>query len=338
MSDPLFDEFGLDTRYTPPAGLASPHLQSVLASFRARRPLVERRARALRAGSERVLLECGGGVRLQGEHTAGAGRGLVVLIHGWEGSADSLYVLGAGSRLLAAGYDVFRLNLRDHGPTHHLNEGLFHSCLIDEAVGAVAAVQARWPQRRLHVAGFSLGGNFALRIAVRAPAAGIELAGVVAVCPVLDPVHTMQRLETGWFGYRRYFLAKWRRSLRRKQQLFPERYRFGDLRELPTLTATTEFFVREYTGFRDADAYLNGYAITGPALSALEVQSRILCSRDDPMIPAEDLRRLARPRALQVVLTRHGGHCGFLEDWRLNSWINGAIVEALAEDAPAYSR
>ena len=39
------------------------------------------------------------------------------------------------------GFDVVRLNLRDHGETHHLNRDLFHSCRLPEVVGAVRALQ-----------------------------------------------------------------------------------------------------------------------------------------------------------------------------------------------------
>ena len=104
-------------------------------------------------------------------------RALAILLHGWEGSAQSSYILHTGARLLAEGCDVFRLNFRDHGKTHHLNAGLFHSCRIDEVVGAVGEVAKRFPERPLIIGGFSLGGNFALRVALRAPAAGIPLAG-----------------------------------------------------------------------------------------------------------------------------------------------------------------
>jgi pimeloyl-ACP methyl ester carboxylesterase len=102
-------------------------------------------------------------------------RGLVVLLHGWEGSARSNYILDTGGELLSRGFDVFRLNFRDHGDTHHLNPELFSSNRIEEVVEAVALVQQQYAPRRLAVAGFSLGGNFALRVALRAPAAGIRL-------------------------------------------------------------------------------------------------------------------------------------------------------------------
>jgi len=57
------------------------------------------------------------------------------------------------------------------------------------------------------------------------------------------------------------------------------------------------------------------------------VPSHIITSRDDPVIPAADLARLARPSALTIELTEHGGHCGFIMDWRLHSWIDGRLDE-----------
>ncbi len=327
-------DFEIHDGFRPATGLGNPHLQSLLASLRLRRPLVARAAAALLRDSEEILLDCGQGVRLMGEYTPATvqpSRGLVVLLHGWEGSSASLYMLSCGGRLHAEGYDIFRLNLRDHGPTHHLNPEIFHSCRLDETVAAVAEIARRWPTDRLLLAGFSLGGNFALRIARQAPSAGIALARVVAICPVLDPMRTMAQLESGFVGYRMYFLRKWRRSLLRKQACFPELYDFGDLKALPTLSATTDFFVREYTEFPDMDTYLNGYAITGQALAGLQVPCHIITAADDPVIPAADLARLARSDALQLTLTPGGGHCGFVQNWRLGSWVDEAIVAALDE-------
>ena len=73
---------------------------------------------------------------------------------------------------------MFRLNFRDHGETHHLNRAMFHSCRIDEVVGArETESRQRFTARPFVIGGFSLGGNFALRVALRAPAAGIPLTG-----------------------------------------------------------------------------------------------------------------------------------------------------------------
>src|SRR3546814_15925587 len=76
------------------------------------------------------------------------------------------------------------------------------------------------------VAGYSLGGNFALRLALRAPGAGLQLAPVAAVCPVLDPARTMDAMEAGLPFYLWHFERKWRSSLARNRALFPQRHDF----------------------------------------------------------------------------------------------------------------
>ncbi len=201
--------------FVPSRALRNPHVQSVLASTGPRRWLCARLRRALDAAAVEHVLDCGGGVRLQGFHNAqralAAPRGLAVLLHGWEGSVHSTYLVRTAARLLREGFDVFRLNFRDHGDTHHLNHELFHSCRLDEVVGALHALAARWPSRPLALAGFSLGGNFALRAALRAPDAGLAIGGVVAVCPVVSPRAGLYALEGGPRFYERYFLHKWRR-------------------------------------------------------------------------------------------------------------------------------
>lgn len=322
--------------FDPPAWLGNRHVQSVLPSLPLRRPAVVRRAGQLLAVSRELLLDCGEGVRLlalratqESIGRAPSGR-TVVLHHGWEGSAESLYILSLGQALLDAGFDVIRLNLRDHGPTHHLNRDLFHSCRIEEVVGAVRRIQQRDPAAELSLAGFSLGGNFALRVGARAGAAGIRLRRIVAVCPVLDPAVTLEALEHGPAIYREYFMLKWRRSLRRKQEAWPDSYDFSGLMGERSLTAMTARMVAEHTGFPSLADYLAGYAITGEALATLDTDSRIITALDDPMILPGDLARLARPASLSVTVTRRGGHCGFVDRLGASTWIDREMLSELS--------
>ena len=324
------------TEFRPPAWLANRHLQSIFPSFPLRRPAVERRARAVIAASRPLVLDCGDGVRLLGWHAEpppGAAADpprIAVLLHGWEGSADSLYLLSLAQLLHARGVGVIRLNLRDHGGTHALNRELFHSCRLPEVVGAVARVQALFPAHRLLLAGYSLGGNFCLRVGARAPSAGIRIARIVAVCPVLDPATTLEALERGPSVYRNYFLFKWRRSLQLKQAAWPGDYDFGDMIRDPSLTAMTERMVLKYTDFPDLATYLRGYAITGNVLESLEAPAHLLTSKDDPMILTHDLDAVARPRSLEITITSRGGHCGYMDAFSGPSWIDRRIADELA--------
>jgi predicted alpha/beta-fold hydrolase len=239
------------------------------------------------------------------------------------------YVLSAALRLWRDGYRIVRVNMRDHGASHHLNEELFHSCRLDEMAGAVRWTQARFPGEAVVMIGSSLGGNFALRIAADF---GLGLRRVVAICPVLDPERTMVALDHDSKLYQWYFMRKWCRSLERKKAAFPSRYDFAQLERFSTLEAMTDFFVKNYTEFPDLRTYLRGYALTGERLAGLQVPSTILLAEDDPVIPIDSLTRLARPASLRIVTTPHGGHCGFISDYRLTGWADGFTVEALGRD------
>lgn len=315
--------------FAPRPWLRGRHLQSILPSLPGRRVLVERRAKSLRRTARELLLDGGDGVRLQGFHSPGDGRSLVVLLHGWEGSAESLYILSLGQALLARGYDVVRLNLRDHGETHHLNSELFHSCRLPEVVGAMRSLQRHFPGQEMSLVGFSLGGNFMLRAAVEAPQVGLDLRRVVAISPVLDPANSLAALDSGFFLYRWYFVRKWVRSLRRKQAAWPGRFEFGDLLESRALGPMTRELVLKHTEYPDLASYFRGYAITGERLASLQVPSTIVMAEDDPIIPAADLVRLARPATLKVIATQTGGHCGFFESLASPGWIERLVLAEL---------
>jgi predicted alpha/beta-fold hydrolase len=301
--------------FNPGRALRSPHVQTILGS-RGRGMWVKRRAAALLDQAERIILEARDGVQLEAwisrqPRPAPA----VVLIHGWLGHADSSYVLSAAAELFRQGFSVVRLNLRDHGDTAHLNEEMFNSARIEEVVDAVRQVEVLMGGR-VGVAGYSLGGNFALRIARET---GLP---TLAVCPAVDPTATMWSIDGGSPVYRLFFLLKWRRSLQRKESAFPERYEFSAARRLKTVSDLTDLFVREHTDYPDTSSYLDAYTLTGDALAGTE--ATVLYAADDPVIPADGFERL--PGGIRKVATHHGGHCAFIRDPRAPTWADDYLV------------
>lgn len=318
--------------YDPPFGLRSGLVQTVLATKRPAHRLWKRRGIDLLPLSTHHLLDCGDGVRLTGLYTPRRNAlGLVVLIHGWEGSHESNYLYSMACALYREGYAVFRLNLRDHAGTYDLNEQLFHSARMGEVFGAIRAVQALvGVAMPLYVVGFSLGGNFALRVGMQGPAEGVHPQLSIGVSPAIHPRHTLEAIDSGPRLFHGYFLDKWRLTMDLKSQAWPGRYDFSSHRQLRNFIELTRRIVEDYSEYDTLDDYFARYTLTPQMLMQSASPLAVITAADDSVIPIADFDGLAaRGSVLAYDLTRRGGHCGFIEDWELNAWTEPRVLELL---------
>jgi hypothetical protein len=155
----------------------------------------------------------------------------------------------------------------------------------------------------------------------------------VAISPVLDPRKATKAMDRGLFVYRSYFVKKWKRSLRKKQFLFPRRYNFDFLMNCETLMEITDRILPRYSSYPTAEEYFQTYTLTGRRFCELSVPLLVLTAADDPIIPVEDFRELEGNHRLRVQVERYGGHCGFLQDYRLRSWSQDLILDVLVRSA-----
>lgn len=315
--------------FEPTWPLRHAQVQSALASLRLRN--WPRRGHPMARHARQHVLDCGDGVRLMGLHSpqpaARAPRGLVILIHGWEGSHESVYLFSTACTLYDAGYSVFRLNLRDHGGTHALNRELFHSARIAEVLGAIRAIGRIDPTRPQFVVGFSLGGNFALRIGLGAPALDLPPELAVGICPSINPGATLKALDQGPKLFHAYFLKKWRRTLLAKAAAWPEHYDFSDVMALSNFLEITTRFVERYTEYGTLDKYLAAYTLVPEVLQASRTPLAIITAQDDPVVPYADFHGLEDRAGLRFLAPKYGGHCGFVENFRLRSWAEKRLLE-----------
>ncbi len=257
-------------------------------------------------------------------------RGLIIILHGWEGSSSSAYVLATGSYFFKQGFSVCRLNLRDHGESHHLNEGLFHGALLQETFDAVNAIAMRVQDQPVYLMGFSLGANFSLRIAIKHSQTPIEnLKQVFAVSPPLDPYKTTLAIDDGLPLYRQYFLKKWRRSLKKKQRLFPHKYNFTKMLRAETCLTLTEdmmAYLPQFSSYRD---YFKLYTLNNKSFQDLNLPVQIFIATDDPVIPLDDYQTLNDNHFLTISRQPFGGHCGFINLFPYSRWYNDVISELL---------
>ena len=322
-------------QFKPAIGLSNQHLQSIMSSTGPRKLLEKRRAAELLKNAERHVITTPQNVKLLGyltrTKTVGGSKGLAIILHGWEGCSESLYVLSNGQKLLDDGFDVFRLNLRDHGETHSFNEGIFNSTLLQEVVESVKYLCDTFGGTHNVLCGYSLGGNFCLRVANVAKLHGITLHQSIAVCPLLDPETTMNELNKGFFVYEKYFVRKWKRSLFKKLKSHRSLDYGKALKNLKTLDQMNEFFILGYTGFDTMKEYFDAYSLLGDGLKELAIPTTIITSLDDPMIPANQLDCLFKSQWLTIDLQNKGGHCAFIKNWKLESWASERIIELINE-------
>ena len=321
-----------DTQYIARGILRNGHTNSVLSGSVARKIIVHRQCEKFLKQGQQEIVPAGHGINLssymnrqQADHAP-----LVILLHGWLGCAESLYMLSLGEYLFSHGYHVVRLNFRDHGNTEHLNRNIFHSCRIQEVINACSHIQGCFGVP-VSIIGFSLGGNFALRINAFTTERDLELEKTVSICPVIDPANTLTSLENSLFMYQNYFMQRWKSTFHRKAKAFPELYSKKIFGQFKSLREATEVLAVTYAGFESLEAYLNGYSIAGSRLSTVRVPASIVLAKDDPIIPWEDRHQLASNKKINFHLSDHGGHCGFLEPNLTSPWINRFCLTSLTQ-------
>lgn len=315
--------------FVPPAGLRNGHAMTIFGSLWPRRFSIlqqptERRQFATEPGTS-VVAYC----HWQPARTE---RPTVLVIHGLEGSAEAKYVLGVASKAYAAGFNVLRYNVRNCGGTLHLSPQLYHSGLTVDLHHLTRELLERDGLPQLFVIGFSMGGNQSLKFAGELGAQALaQLAGIVAISPPIDLAECSRAIQrrANWL-YEMRFLLSLRRTVRRKEALFPGTYDLNRLQQAKHLWDWDDV-MQPYHGFRDAADYY-AQASSLPFIEKIRVPTLIIHAKDDPFIPFSsfnDPRLTGNPRVL-LLATRHGGHvafCGRPQPDEDRAWAENRAVE-----------
>ena len=313
--------------FKPRFFLKNRHIQSIFASLKFLTPPHG----SLLANSRDLIIETQQNSKLLANYSQATGsRGLLIILHGWEGSSSSAYVMAASSFFYNQQFSVCRLNLRDHGESHHLNEGLFHGALLEETFDAVQALSRMSQGQPVFLLGFSLGANFSLRIAMKHRQTPIpDLRRVFAISPPLDPYKTTLAIDHGPVFYRKYFMNKWKNSLKIKERLFPHKYNFKDMLNREKCLDLTADIMKYYPDFPSYRDYFKLYTLDRSSFLDLDIPVSIIISADDPVIPIDDFNTLCENEYLKIIRQPRGGHCGFIDLFPYRRWYHDLILESM---------
>ncbi|HWF91478.1 MAG TPA: alpha/beta fold hydrolase, partial [Terriglobales bacterium] len=147
--------------FRPRRGLRGGHVQTLASYFLARRFHL--------VSSEKRLVEVEPGISVLCHcHWQPEGKQhalTVIIVHGLEGSSESEYMLGIAEKGLAAGMNVVRVNQRNCGGTDYMAPTLYNSSLSNDLVAVAKNLMEQDHISRFALAGFSMGGNLALKAA-----------------------------------------------------------------------------------------------------------------------------------------------------------------------------
>lgn len=326
--------------FTPAWFLRGPHAQTIWGRLARPRRLVRLRRETLTTpdGDELVLDHLDAPVRDD--------RFRFVLLHGLEGSANSVYMQGLLSVIARQGFAATAMNFRScardpgrFGRTlPNRRPRFYHSGETGDLDFVVRTLRAREPQAGLLAVGASLGGNVLLKWLGEHPNQS-DVAAAATFSVPYDLGAGAHHLEDGILP--RFYVTRFLLTLKQKMTWlmahFPEMRARLDLDAVMRARTFREFddaATGPIHGFRNADDYYTRSSSIH-FLSAITTPTLCLSAADDPFLPAEvlDRAKAMASDAVEFRITPYGGHTGFIAGtlpWRCQYWGEELIVHWLA--------
>jgi hypothetical protein len=334
-------QLGLGPSFAPAWWLPGAHAQTIGGRVLRRAPAGELRR-------ERIDTPDGDFLDLDFTASVKNGSPLVLLLHGLEGSARRGYALNAYRELERRGVAAVGLNFRGCSGEPNRTARSYHSGETADLRHVLAFLAARFPDSPLGVIGFSLGGNVLLKFL------GEEADDAGAACPracvaISVPydlgacADALERTRMGRF-YTRRFLVTLRQKTVARSALVAGRIDMNRALRSRTFREFDDAVTAPLHGFTSADDYYARCSSAG-FVAAIRVPALLIQAEDDPFLPADaiPLPAIRANPALELRLTRRGGHVGFIEGepWAPRFWVEresaAHLAESLLDDAARRS-
>ncbi|MGD9723353.1 MAG: YheT family hydrolase [Pirellulales bacterium] len=266
-----------------------------------------------------------------------------LLIHGLGGSHASGYMVRLAHKLRQRGVRVFRMDLRGCGAGVELARLPYHSGRSEDAAAAIGALAERLPHSPVTLVGFSLGANIVLKLLGElgeAPCGNLDSA--MAVCPPVDLAACSRKIGRPTNRlYDRYFVRVLLAQLEHRARARHDAVQATFARRPRSLWEFDNEFTAVVCGFGTADKYYE-QASSAAWLPRIRLPTLVVAARDDPMVECNPLERAGASHSVQVHLTEHGGHLGFIGrsgvdpdrrwmEWRVVDWVTQSRTPVVAD-------
>jgi predicted alpha/beta-fold hydrolase len=308
--------------FRPSFFIRNGHLQTIWSQYRKVAPISYTRER----------IETPDGDFLDLDWSRVGGRTLAILVHGLEGHSYRAYMRGMVGAFNRRGIDTVSLNLRGCSGEPNRLLRLYHHGSSDDLYTTIKHTAGAY--RALAIAGFSLGGNVALKYlgeqCFPIPPAVRCAVAISTPCDLTTCAWNLAR-PTNWI-YMRRFLQMLHVKIRLKMAQFPGRIDDAGFDTIRTFKQFDDRYTAPLHGFTSAEDYWTRCA-SGQFLAAITTPSLLINARNDPFLtpPCFPVELATGHRYLTFEAPRWGGHVGFIEPGKKELWSETRAAAFVAE-------
>jgi len=321
----------LTSPYFPSPWCVGPHMHSVLR-------VVLQNTPKLRLEREYVHTQDGGQFALDWLITGGPDdldKAIVLVMPGITGGSHNNYVRQFLVNAHSNNCRALVFNNRGCAHSTLLTARTYSGSNTEDISLAMSLLTERYPRAPIIICGVSLGGMIAVHYI------GSELcrhSNVQAAVVISSPWNSFATSESvnepvNHMLYEVYLLNKLKAILENHKPLYQNKrlpINYRTVMKAQTLREFDDRFTSKMFGFKDwREYYTDGHSYK--KLPYVEIPMLIINAEDDPLSPMDYLpfQEVDENPNLAMLLTKTGGHIGFLEGWLPTgpTWINRAVTE-----------
>ena len=262
------------------------------------------------------------------------GAPIVMILHGLASSPQSAYVQTFLDEIRKNGWRAAVVNPRGQsGEANRLRE-TNHGGKTEDLEWVLDHVVRDKNSKQIYLVGFSLGGNVVLKwLEEKGGAVPPQVRKAAAISVPYDLARTTLLLDRG-FNQKVYtycLLKKLKAYALEKEKRYPGTLDPEKIKPINTFKIYDREVTARLNGFKDENEYW-ARSSSGPGLGQIRLPTLLIHAANDPFLPGAYLPvdPIRESPYLTLLLTRDGGHLGFLAGptpWQQEHWLEISILD-----------
>ena len=183
---------------------------------------------------------------------------LIVVLHGLEGSSETPCVQSLLEEIQKRGWSAAAVNMRMCSGEPNRSKETYHSGKTEDLDFVIDYLKENRGHRKLYLAGFSIGGNIALKwLGEQGARAAQKIQKAAAVSVPYDLAKSVELMDRGFNReiYTRALLTSLKAKVFRKEKYFPGAIPYERVRQCRTFREFDSRVTAPLNGFRDEMDY-----------------------------------------------------------------------------------